>query len=148
MKKCGMRLCIPNLTWQFYITVPSWVFQLSCCVSSLLSLGTDTWNHDMSCYTLMVLVHQISMDNGNVQTMNKWAIEPLDVVAVWIHDHYLITEDRHWEQEHSTQWHCKGEITQPKPEILKEKNVVQISRSNNYCVCDRELTLCWLWENK
>lgn len=69
------------------------------------------------------------MDNSTVHTMNKWAIEPLDVVAVWIHDHYFITEDRHWQHEHSTQWHCKGEITQPKPEILKDKNVSYISRS-------------------
>ena len=35
-KKCSARLCIPNLTRHFFVILPSWVFQSSCCVSSLL----------------------------------------------------------------------------------------------------------------
>ena len=33
MKKCGTRLCIPNLTQHFFVILPYRVFQLSCCVS-------------------------------------------------------------------------------------------------------------------
>ena len=35
-KKCGPRLRIPNLTQHLFVILPSWVFQPSCCVSSLL----------------------------------------------------------------------------------------------------------------
>ena len=35
-KKCGARLCIPNLTRHFFVILPSCVFQPSCCVSSLV----------------------------------------------------------------------------------------------------------------
>ena len=37
-KKCGARLCIPNLTRHLFVTLPSWVFQPSCCVSSVLTM--------------------------------------------------------------------------------------------------------------
>ena len=36
MKKCNAILCIPNLTPCFFVFLPSWVFQSSSCVSSLL----------------------------------------------------------------------------------------------------------------
>ena len=37
MKMCGARLCIPNLTWHFFVILPSWVFQPSrFCLSSQL----------------------------------------------------------------------------------------------------------------
>ena len=35
-KKCGARLCIPGLTRHVFVILPSWVFQPSCCVSSLM----------------------------------------------------------------------------------------------------------------
>ena len=35
-KECGAGLCIPNLTRHFSVILPSWVFQPSCCVSSVL----------------------------------------------------------------------------------------------------------------
>ena len=35
-KKCGARLCIPNLTRHLFVILPSWVFQPSCCVSFLI----------------------------------------------------------------------------------------------------------------
>ena len=37
-KNCGARLCIPNLTRHFFVTLPSWVFQPSSCVSSVLTM--------------------------------------------------------------------------------------------------------------
>ena len=36
-KKYGARLCIPTLTRHFFVIMPSWVFQPSCCVSSLIT---------------------------------------------------------------------------------------------------------------
>ena len=37
MKKFGARLCIPNLTWHFFVILPSWVFQpFRFCISSQL----------------------------------------------------------------------------------------------------------------
>ena len=36
-KKCRVRLCIPGLARQFFVILPSWVFQPSCCVRSLIS---------------------------------------------------------------------------------------------------------------
>ena len=40
-KKCGARLCIPDLSRHLFVILLSWVFQASCCVSSLLgSLST------------------------------------------------------------------------------------------------------------
>ncbi len=47
--------------------------------------------------------------------MDKRAIEPFDIVTVRIHDHDLITEDRHRQQKDCTKRHCQGECTQPKP---------------------------------
>ena len=38
-KKCGARLCIPGLARHFFVILPSWVFQPSCSVSSLM-VGT------------------------------------------------------------------------------------------------------------
>ena len=43
-KTCGTRLCIPNFTRHFFVIPPSWVFQLSCCVSSLLLEYGKTFN--------------------------------------------------------------------------------------------------------
>ena len=40
-KKCDARLCIPKLTPYFCVILPSWVFQPSCCVSSLLTKSDD-----------------------------------------------------------------------------------------------------------
>lgn len=47
-------------------------------------------------------------------TMDKRAIEPFDVVTIWIHDHDLITEDGHRQQKDCTKRHCQGKCTQPK----------------------------------
>ena len=35
-KKCGARQCLPNLTRHFFVILPFWMFQPSCCLSSLL----------------------------------------------------------------------------------------------------------------
>ena len=37
MKKCRARLCIPGLERLFFVILPSWAFQSSCCISSLTS---------------------------------------------------------------------------------------------------------------
>ena len=36
MKKYRARLCIPGLARQFFVILPSWTFQPSCCIRSLL----------------------------------------------------------------------------------------------------------------
>ena len=40
-KKSGARLCIPNLTRHLFVILPSWVFQPSCCISSVLSSSDE-----------------------------------------------------------------------------------------------------------
>ena len=43
--------------------------------------------------------------------MNERSIEPLDVVAVGIHNHDLIAKDGHRQQKNRSQRHCEGERT-------------------------------------
>ena len=47
-KKCGARLCIPNLTQHFFVILPSSVFQPFYCVSSLLEDSGRQSDENMS----------------------------------------------------------------------------------------------------
>ena len=59
-KKCRARLCIPDLTRHVFVILPFWVFQPSCCVSSLLSFKNSitsarTRSHEHRKYAIFLI---------------------------------------------------------------------------------------------
>ena len=53
-RKNVARDCIPNLTRHFFVILPSWVYQPSCCVSSLLfMIDLDKTENTCVCFSII-----------------------------------------------------------------------------------------------
>ena len=85
-KKYGARLCIPNLTRHFFVIVPSWVFQPSCCVSSLM--GARLRSKQIACLKSVTLLFILQQQK---QYLNKniYNNRPQYQFLLWISRYYI-----------------------------------------------------------
>ena len=77
-KKCSARLCIPNLSRHCYAILPSWVFQPSCCVSSLIIY---TWLF-IANYLLNKQFSVVLFDKVTLATIGKLVLEIISITTL------------------------------------------------------------------